>query len=241
MHERAWPAPPRVRLVACWVGCAHIPPTRLAWHPLPQQVQALSWRAHFGSFDPAPGDPAYRSCPARLRSCRQCPSAPVSSGKIPIFRFATTPVAGRRRPNLCPTWAPSFATWLASALAVSFDSPRQVVERLAKTPPLPQNARSPPRFPLDPLNLRARPHVQVLEVRRLACAAYFAGWADCGCRWPEGGGYCAYFLVRRIAVHAVVCGPLRSAGLWQSRDIWACSCGRKGGGVTALCTEAGML
>jgi hypothetical protein len=53
-----------------------------------------------------------------------------------------------------------------------------------------------------------------------------------------GGGYGAYFLVRRIAVHAVVCGPLRSAGLWQSRDIWACSCGRKGGGgVTALCTR----
>ena len=57
-----------------------------------------------------------------------------------------------------------------------------------------------------------------------------------------GGGYGAYFLVRRIAVHAVVCGPLRSAGLWQSRDIWGMFVRwGGGGGVTALCTEAGML
>ena len=36
--------------------------------------------------------------------------------------------------------------------------------------------------PTDPLNPRACPHVQVLEVRRLACAAYFNGWAGYGCR-----------------------------------------------------------
>ena len=42
----------------------------------------------------------------------------------------------------------------------------------------------------DPLNPRARPHVQVLEVRRPASGAYLTVWADCGCRWRDGGVFC---------------------------------------------------
>ena len=75
------------------------------------------------------------------------------------------------------------------------------------------------------LNPRACPHVQVLGVRRPACAANFTGWADCGSCWPEGA----------IIVRNFSCGGL-SRTLWRAARYGRRVCGGLAMSLSRECT-----
>ena len=112
-----------------------------------------------------------------------------------------------RRQFLCdqPDYCARFGITLCSALPPHRSS--SGTQLPIPTPPTPccQAVFEEPHT--DPLNPRARPYVQVLEIRRLACAAYFNGWAGYGCRWPEGG-----VIVRNFS--HIVARPVRKKTNW---------------------------
>ena len=99
--------------------------------------------------------------------------------------------------------------------------------------------------PTDPLNLRARPYVQVLDVRRPARAATFSGWAGCGSLWPDGwviarnpscGGLCRSYWPA-VRTDGGTCGAVSRPALLILRGGMAQCAVRRGRGAAAFFTS----